>query len=116
VVIASDVVASDPIPDKLRQIGWQEGLSISDSRRLVNYYRVSKDGRVIFGKGGGTLAMRGTVGAAFNRPSARATEVVSQFRRIYPMLGDVAFPVSWRGPIDYSLTGLPFVCSLERHP
>ena len=116
VVIASDVVATAPIPRRLAELGWSAGLSISDSRRLVNYYRVSEDGRVVFGKGGGTLARGGRVGPSFHRPSSRRAEVEAQFRHIYPMLWDVGVDSSWRGPIDYALTGLPFFCAMPGAP
>ena len=113
VIIASDVIATEPAPERLREIGWASELSISDSRRLVNYYRITDDGRVVFGKGGGTLALGGRVGASFNRRSSRAREVQNQLRLIYPALWDVAISSSWRGPIDYSLTGLPFFCRVN---
>jgi glycine/D-amino acid oxidase-like deaminating enzyme len=115
-VIASDVVATEPIPERLAEIGWAYGLSISDSRRLVNYYRLSEDGRIVFGKGGGTLAMGGRVRPSFHQASRRSEEVGGQLRHIYPMLRDVATASSWRGPIDYSLSGLPFFCALDGHP
>ena len=54
VVIGSDVVATAPAPERLAELGWPLGISISDSRRLVNYYRQTDDGRIVFGKGGGS--------------------------------------------------------------
>jgi glycine/D-amino acid oxidase-like deaminating enzyme len=113
VIVASDVIATEPVPERLREIGWATELSISDSRRLVNYYRISDDGRVVFGKGGGTLALGGRVGTSYHRRSGRAQEVHNQLRHIYPALWDVPVASSWRGPIDYSLTGLPFFCRLN---
>lgn len=113
VVVASDVIATQPIPERLDELGWKEGLAVSDSRRLINYYRRSPDSRVIFGKGGGTLTMGGRIGPEFQRPSRRAQEVESQFRFVYPSLWDVPIDSSWRGPIDYSVNGLPFFSRLE---
>jgi glycine/D-amino acid oxidase-like deaminating enzyme len=113
VIVASDVIATEPVPERLALIGWATELSISDSRRLVNYYRISDDGRVVFGKGGGTLALGGRVGTSYHRRSDRAHEVHNQLRHIYPALWDVPIASSWRGPIDYSLTGLPFFCRLD---
>jgi len=78
----------------------------------VNYYRLTEDGRIVFGKGGGTLALGGRVGASYNRTSRRVTEVQNQLRHIYPALWDVGIGASWRGPVDYSLTGLPFFCQI----
>jgi glycine/D-amino acid oxidase-like deaminating enzyme len=109
VVVASDVVATDPIPARLDALGVKRGISISDSRRAVHYYRVSKDGRMIFGKGGGGVARARTVGGRFEESLSRAVEVRRQMRRIYPTLWDVPVPYSWRGAVDYALSGLPFI-------
>jgi putative aminophosphonate oxidoreductase len=114
VIIASDVIATAPISARLKSIGWTDGMSVSDSRRLVNYYRTTTDGRIVFGKGGGSLAFGGRVGAAFEGLSPRALEVQQQFHMIYPMLHDIEADVSWRGPIDYSLTGLPFFAHIDK--
>jgi glycine/D-amino acid oxidase-like deaminating enzyme len=107
IVVASDVIATPPIPDRLKATGWEPGLAVSDSRRLVNYYRTTDDGRAVFGKGGGGLAFRGKVGSAFNGRSPREWEVVAHFHRTYPALNHVEAEESWRGPIDYSAWGVP---------
>jgi len=109
ITIASDVIATEPMPERLSALGIALGLSISDSRRLVNYYRSTEDGRIVFGKGGGDLGLGHRISARFDRSDARAEEVEAQFRRIYPMLGHVRVSHSWRGPVDYSVNGLPFV-------
>ena len=116
VVTSSDIVATDPIADRLDAIGWRRGLSISDSRRLVSYYQRTGDDRVVFGKGGGMLAFGGRIGPGFHGPSARAAEVRGQMHYAYPALADVPVPHSWRGPIDYSVSGVPFMFSVAGHP
>lgn len=108
-VVASDVIATPPIADRLHGLGWEPGLSISDSRRLVNYYRVTDDGRMVFGKGGGDLALGARVTSSFDRSDARAEDTRQQFHRIYPMLSDVPVARHWRGAVDYSTSGLPFI-------
>lgn len=116
VVVSSDVIATDPIPHRLDELGWAPGLSISDSRRLVSYYQRAADDRVVFGKGGGTLAFNGHVGAGLHGDSGRVREVEAQMRHNYPRLADVPVPRSWRGPVDYSISGLPFVFQVGGHP
>jgi glycine/D-amino acid oxidase-like deaminating enzyme len=115
VAIASDVVATDPIPGRLDALGLKRGISISDSRRAVHYYRVSQDGRMIFGKGGGGVARSRTIGGRFEESSSRAVEVRRQMRRIYPTLWDIPAPYAWRGAVDYALSGLPFIGTLPGH-
>lgn len=116
VVIASDVVATEPIPERLKHLGFPQGLSISDSRRLVNYYRTTEDGRVVFGKGGGGLALGSRITAGLDRSPQLAQKVRRQFDRIYPTLADVPTARHWRGPVDYSSTGVPFIGPLNGDP
>jgi glycine/D-amino acid oxidase-like deaminating enzyme len=115
-VIGSDVVATEPVPERLREIGWTDGMSISDSRLLVHYYRTTDDGRVAFGKGGGRLALSRWLGPRFEgeAPYGRAAE--AGFRRTYPMLLDVPVTHRWTGPIDRTRSGLPFFAELSGHP
>jgi glycine/D-amino acid oxidase-like deaminating enzyme len=115
-VIGSDVVATEPVPGRLREIGWTDGMSISDSRLLVHYYRTTDDGRIAFGKGGGVLAFSSWVGKRFEGASPRPDVTEAAFRRLYPSLADVRVVRTWTGPIDRSRSGLPFFGSLGRHP
>ena len=73
-VLASDMVATEPIPERLAEIGLTDGIAISDSRLLVNYYRTTLDGRIAFGQGGGLIARGGQIGPDFHgaAPAARA--------------------------------------------
>ena len=67
VVVSSDIVATKPIPQLLAEIGWDKDLSITDSQTMVDYYRITRDGRIAFGKGGWTIAYSGRIGANFDR-------------------------------------------------
>ena len=108
VVVGSDIVATERTPDRLAAIGWTDGLSISDSRLLVHYYRTTDDGRIAFGKGGGALGFSQWVGSRFEGEPRRRDLVERAFRRTYPMLNHVRITSSWTGPIDRTRTGLPF--------
>jgi putative aminophosphonate oxidoreductase len=108
VVVSSDVVSTAPIPERLAAIGRTDGLCIDDSRLLVNYYRTTLDGRLVFGQGGGTLAFDGRIGDRFEGRSPRDDEVRAGLRRCYPQLADVRITHTWTGPIDRTTIGLPF--------
>jgi putative aminophosphonate oxidoreductase len=116
IVVGSDIVATPPIPERIREIGWTDGLCISDSRLLVHYYRTTRDGRLAFGKGGGAIAFGKAVGERFDGPAYRRARIVAALRRTYPRLADVPVAASWTGPIDRSRTGLPFFGPLEVRP
>jgi glycine/D-amino acid oxidase-like deaminating enzyme len=116
VVVASDVIATEPAPERLSEAGIRAGVCISDGRRLVNYYHATAEGRVVFGKGGGTLAYDNNITAAFDHPGRREAAIRGQLLRTYPALWDIPVTERWSGPIDYSLSGLPFFVRLRDAP
>jgi glycine/D-amino acid oxidase-like deaminating enzyme len=116
VVVASDVIATEPAPERLAAAGIRPGVCISDGRRLVNYYHATPEGRIVFGKGGGTLAYANRITAGFDHPGRREAAIRSQLLRTYPALWDVPVSSRWSGPIDYSLSGLPFFVRLREAP
>jgi glycine/D-amino acid oxidase-like deaminating enzyme len=112
VTVASDLVITEPVPDELRKIGWTDGMSISDSRLRVHYYRTTSDGRVALGKGGLTLAYGDRVGLRPDR--TRAAVAACRLFELYPSLSSTRIAGYWTGPIDRTRDGLPFFCALGR--
>ena len=55
-VTSSHIVMTEPVPDVLEEIGWTGGECITDGRTLVHYFRTTRDGRIVFGWGGGRPA------------------------------------------------------------
>jgi putative aminophosphonate oxidoreductase len=106
VPLGSDIAATEPIPERLAEIGWTGGEAISDSHLMVNYYRTTRDGRIAWGKGGGRLTPAGRVNDFLvdRRHTAAAAE---RMRTIYPMLAAVPIAAEWSGWVDRSVTGLP---------
>jgi glycine/D-amino acid oxidase-like deaminating enzyme len=116
VVVASDVLATAADPARLDEAGIRRGVCISDGRRLVNYYHATPDGRMVFGKGGGMLAFDNHITGTFDHPGRREHGIRSQLWRTYPALWDLPIAESWSGPVDYSLSGLPFFVRLRQAP
>jgi putative aminophosphonate oxidoreductase len=106
VPLGSDVAATEPIPDRLAEIGWTGGEAISDSHLMVNYYRTTRDGRIAWGKGGGRLAAAGRV-RPFDIDRRYTAQAARRMRSIYPMLADVPIAAEWSGWVDRSVNGLP---------
>ena len=98
--MASDMVATTPIPERLQAIGWTGGECISDSNLMVDYYRTTRDGRIAFGKGGLTHAFLGRISRGFEEPGGRIKQTEQAFHRAYPSLADVPITHRWTGPID----------------
>jgi glycine/D-amino acid oxidase-like deaminating enzyme len=115
-VISSDIVATEPIPGLLDSIGWHRDLAITDSQTMVDYYRISNDGRVVFGKGGWTIGYGGRIGPRFDRHPRRAALVTSDLRRYYPALASARVTHDWSGPIDRTSDSLPLLGTFPRAP
>ena len=90
VIVSSDLVITDPVPAELERIGWRDGVSISDSRLMVHYYRTTRDGRIAFGKGGGRLAYGTRIGSVFTGRSPIEAEITARLRATYRSLGERA--------------------------
>ncbi len=114
-VVASDMVATEPVPGALDEIGWRTGLCVSDSKLLVNYWRSTLDGRMAWGKGGGALAFAGRVGTKFEGASRRATAVAAEMHAAHPSLTACRVTHSWTGPIDRTPAAVPFFGRLGGH-
>jgi glycine/D-amino acid oxidase-like deaminating enzyme len=112
-VTSSDIIATVPGVAARAGESLAGGVAISDSSRLILYWRSTPDGRVVFGKGGGWMSIANRVDGRFTGTSALAESVESRFRRLYPDLRDVPVERSWNGPIDYSSTGLAYFGPLD---
>lgn len=114
-VVTSDMVVTRPIPELLERTGPKAGVGVSDSRTLVNYYRTTQDQRLAFGHGGGSFAFGRQVGRSADRPCWRTDAVATAMNRLYPQLPTDLVEKSWTGPIDRSISSLPFFGKLDDH-
>jgi putative aminophosphonate oxidoreductase len=116
VIVSSDMVISEPAPAAVAASGLDGGIAVLDSRTFVHYYRSTRDGRVMLGKGGNTFAFGGRMLSAFDAPSPYAGSLARQLRRFMPALSDTPIAATWTGPSDRSVTGLPFFGRLQGRP
>jgi glycine/D-amino acid oxidase-like deaminating enzyme len=109
VVVWSDVVATAPIPERLTELGWTGGEAISNSALMVNYYRTTPAGRIVFGRGGTGVALGGRIAPSLEGNSAGARQAEAAMRWTYPALADASVEFAWSGPIDRPAHGLPLI-------
>jgi putative aminophosphonate oxidoreductase len=115
-LVSSDMVITEPCPDQLAQQGLNHGAAVCDSRIFVHYYRRTRDGRLMLGKGGNTFAFGGRMLASFDQVSQYVPMLRQAIRRFFPQLADVPVAASWTGASDRSVTGLPFFGYLVDQP
>ena len=107
----SYMVVTEPILDRLDELGWTGGELISDSRFTISYFRTTRDGRIAFGAGVGAAGFGGRIGRTFTHDGHAVSRVVSNFRHLLPMLRDVRFEAAWGGPIDITGHRFPEIAS-----
>jgi gamma-glutamylputrescine oxidase len=97
--VANYVVATEPLGDLATRLIPRDA-AISDTRFVVNYFRLSADGRLLFGGGERyTPDPPGDI-AAFVRP---------HMERVFPMLRNRRIAHAWGGLVSVTLTRLPHV-------
>ena len=97
---SSYIVITEPIPDRLAEIGWTRGEGIADARFTLHYARTTADGRIALGGGGGRAGFGGRIGSSFTADAGAARRAANGLRRWFPSLVDVRIDDAWGGPID----------------
>ena len=109
---SSYMVITEPMPDRLAEIGWTGGEGVSDARFTLHYLRTTPAGRIAIGGGGGRAGYGGRIGRAFTHDLGSVERTVAGLRRLVPSMADVRIEDAWGGPIDIAADHLPFVGSL----
>ncbi|MDQ0505670.1 NAD(P)/FAD-dependent oxidoreductase [Xanthobacter agilis] len=103
--ICNYIAATEPLGARARSIIANDA-AVADSKFVVSYFRLSPDGRLLFGGGESyRRTLRDNI-PAFVRPF---------MARIFPQLADVRIDYGWGGVLGITLTRLPFVRRLSDH-
>ncbi len=94
--VANYIVATEPLDDPAALI--PQDRAVSDSRFVVNYFRLTVDGRMLFGGG--------------ERYSTRPPRDIAAFagqhmRRVFPQLANARIDYAWGGLVSVTRTRLP---------
>ena len=112
-VTSSHIVLTEPVPDVLAATGWTGGESITDARTFLHYFRTTKDGRILFGWGGGQLAAGARLDGRMEVDSAVIEEIRRHLVDYFPALEGRTITHAWGGPIDVSPSHLPQIGTLD---
>lgn len=113
---SSYIVLTEPIPDRLAEIGWTGAEGLADARFTLHYLRTTPDGRVAIGGGGGTAGFGGRIGDVFTDSVDDARRAAAGLRRMFPSIADVRIEDAWGGPIDITSDHLPWFGSVPGRP
>jgi glycine/D-amino acid oxidase-like deaminating enzyme len=113
-VASSHIVLTEPIPDVLEELGWTGGEAVVDSRTLVHYTRTTRDGRIVFGWGGGAMGVGGRASDRLELDRGVVAATHEALGRFFPQTRGREVTHAWGGPIDVSPSHLPIFGSRGR--
>ncbi len=93
------IAATEPLGDRIHSV-LPRDVAVADSRFVVNYFRLSHDGRLLFG-GGESYGYR--------FPKDIAAKVRKPMSVIFPDLRDVKIDYAWGGTLGITMKRLPYV-------
>jgi glycine/D-amino acid oxidase-like deaminating enzyme len=100
VPVTSSLIATEPLDPAIRAAVLPSGNVVTDAKRLTNYFRISDDGRMIFG---------GRGGASHRESDGIYRRLTREMERIYPSLSGHRAEYQWSGRVAVTLDGLPHV-------
>jgi glycine/D-amino acid oxidase-like deaminating enzyme len=112
-VASSHVVATEPVPAVLERLGWTGGEGIADCRTMLHYFRTTRDGRVVFGWGGGRMGMGARRRTALDLDPGVQDATARDLSTLLPALRGARIEHAWGGPIDVSPVHLPWFGTLR---
>lgn len=103
VPVFSFQVATRPLSDNLRRSILPQGHAASDTRRLLRYYCLDREGRFVLGARGPFRDAPGPEDAARHYAAVR---------ELFPQLGDVEYAYHWAGRVAMTADHLPHLHEL----
>jgi len=103
VPVASFVVATEAAPERVRA-AIRTDYAVSDTRVATDYYRILRDGRLLWG---------GRASAFESTPEAIAERLSRDIARIYPQLADLKIESAWSGLMPIARHRMPVIGPVE---
>lgn len=94
------ILVSEPLTAAQRDvIGWSRRQGVTDGRTFFNYYRLTGDGRVLWGTSEAAYYPGNRVDATCDHSPRHYELLRNSFRRHFPSLGELEWAYAWGGPI-----------------
>ncbi|MDK3016079.1 NAD(P)/FAD-dependent oxidoreductase [Pseudodonghicola flavimaris] len=97
------IIATEPLGADTAKVLTKD-IAVADSRFVVNYFRLSPDGRLLFG-GGESYGYR--------FPASITDKVRKPMLEIYPHLRDVRIDYAWGGTLAITMKRMPYLTRLR---
>jgi glycine/D-amino acid oxidase-like deaminating enzyme len=103
------ILVSEPLtPAQWELIGWRGRQGVTDGRTFFNYYRPTRDGRILWGTSEAAYFPPNDVDPDHDDSEPHYHALRESWRRHFPALARLDFPFQWGGPIDSTTRLTPF--------
>ncbi|MGC4819311.1 NAD(P)/FAD-dependent oxidoreductase [Micromonospora sp. DT63] len=109
VPVYDHVLMTEPLsPAQRDAIGWRNRQGLADTGNQFHYYRITRDGRILFGGYDAVYHYGNRVAPKLEQNPATFTTLAQHFFTTFPQLADVRFSHRWGGVIDTCTRFCPF--------
>ncbi|MGI5525596.1 NAD(P)/FAD-dependent oxidoreductase [Micromonospora sp. CA-259024] len=109
VPVYDHVLMTEPLtPAQRDAIGWRNRQGLADTGNQFHYYRITADGRILFGGYDAVYHYGNRVAPELEQRHATFTALATHFFTTFPQLADVRFSHRWGGVIDTCTRFCPF--------
>ncbi|WP_433537118.1 NAD(P)/FAD-dependent oxidoreductase [Micromonospora sp. CA-249363] len=109
VPVYDHVLMTEPLsPAQRDAIGWHNRQGLADTGNQFHYYRITGDGRILFGGYDAVYHYGNRVAPELEQRPATFTTLAQHFFTTFPQLADVRFTHRWGGVIDTCTRFCPF--------
>ncbi|MFF0367259.1 NAD(P)/FAD-dependent oxidoreductase [Micromonospora sp. NPDC005087] len=109
VPVYDHVLMTEPLtPAQRDAIGWRNRQGLADTGNQFHYYRITSDGRILFGGYDAVYHYGNRVAPELEQRPATFTTLAQHFFTTFPQLADVRFSHRWGGVIDTCTRFCPF--------
>ena len=103
----NNFIASTEVLDDNKKLNiLNKDVAVADSKFVVNYFRMSKDNRLLFGGG---------ESYGYNFPKNLNSTVSKPMLKIFPQLENVKLEYSWGGTLAITMKRMPYLSKLNKN-
>lgn len=100
------IVATESMTPSEQDALIKGGRAVADSKFVVNYFRFSTDGRLLFG---------GSESYGYRFPRDIAAKVRRPMRSIFPQIADIGIEYAWGGTLGITMNRMPHFTLLDNN-
>jgi glycine/D-amino acid oxidase-like deaminating enzyme len=110
-------LATAPLsPAALAALGWERREGVVEARRVFNYFRLTADGRIVFGGGAPRYRWGGRLDGAAGASSTARADLEAELGRAFPAALGLRVERAWGGVIGYATDTLPAIGRVRGRP